>query len=119
MIVGIRAARTAAGMSQSQRRALAGPLSRRLAQHRDSIRPLVGAHHAKNPRVFGSVARGEDRPGSDIDFLVAFADEAPLLDEIGLRLALTDLTQAEVDVVADDALHGVSRERVLGEAVPV
>lgn len=101
------------------RRALAGRPSVRVALHRDSIRALVAAHHATDLRIFGSVARGEDRPGSDIDFLVAFTEDASLLDEIGLRLALTDLLQVDVDLVADDALRGPIRQRVLGEAVPV
>ena len=100
-------------------RALEVRPSTRVAQHRDSIRALVAEHHAVAPRVFGSVARGEDEPGSDVDLLVDFSDEASLLDEIGLRLALTDLLRVEVDVVAADSLHGRLRERVLGEAVQV
>lgn len=101
------------------RRALAGRPSVRVEQHRAAIRAIVAEHHAREPRVFGSVARGDDQPGSDVDFLVDFSEEASLLDEIGLRLALTDLLQVEVDVVAADALRGAIRERVLREAVPV
>lgn len=101
------------------RRAVAGRPSVRVHQHRAAIRALVAEHHAREPRVFGSVARGEDQPGSDVDLLVDFTDEASLLDEIGLRLALTELLQVDVDVVATDALHGAMRERVLREAVPV
>ena len=101
------------------RRALVGRPSQRLDRHRDEIRGLVAAHHATEPRVFGSVARGEDRAGSDIDLLVEFTDEATLLDEVGLRQALTDLLRVEVDVVGVDALRGSIRERVLTEAVPV
>lgn len=145
----IRAERLAAGLSQSQlarvadvpqpnlsayengrrtpspdvleriRRALVGPPSRRIELHRAEIRALVAAHHAVEPRVFGSVARGEDQAGSDVDLLVEFTDEATLLDEVGLRLALADLLQVEVDVVGTDALRGAIRERVLGEAVAV
>lgn len=100
-------------------RALQGRPSVRVAEHRDGIREVVAAHRASDPRLFGSVARGEDEPGSDIDLLVDFTDEATLLDEIGLRLALRDLLQVEVDVVASDALRGAIRERVLREAVPV
>lgn len=100
-------------------RALAGRLSDRVAAHRDDIRALVAAHRASAPRLFGSVARGEDEPGSDLDLLVDFTDEASLLDEVGLRLALRDLLRVEVDVVAADALRGEIRDRVLREAVPV
>lgn len=149
MDVDLRAERLAAGLSQSQlaraagvpqpnlsayengrrtpspdvleriRQALSGPPSLRVDQHRDEIRALVAAHHAVEPRVFGSIARGEDRAGSDVDLLVEFTDRATLLDEVGLRLALADLLQVKVDVVGIDALHGPIRERVLREAVTV
>jgi predicted nucleotidyltransferase len=62
---------------------------------------------------------GRTRPGSDLDLVVDFSDDASLLDEIGLRLALTDLLGVAVDVVAGDTLRGELRERVLREAVPV
>lgn len=145
----IRAERRAAGLSQSQlaqaagvsqpnlsayenrrrvpspdvldriKRALAVRPSVRVHQHRDSIRALVVLHHAASPRIFGSVARGDDEPGSDVDLLVDFTDEASLLDEVGLRLALADLLQVNVDVVAADTLKGPFRDRVLQEAVAV
>lgn len=100
-------------------RALASRPSARVDQHRDDIRALVADHRATDPRIFGSVARGEDGPDSDLDLLVDFTDEATLLDEVGLRLALSDLLRVEVDVIAADALRGEVRERVLREAVPV
>ena len=149
VLVDIRAERRAVGLSQSQlaraagvpqpnlsayengrrvpspevleriNRALAVRPSARVEQHRDSIRALVSEHHAASPRIFGSVARGDDEPGSDVDLLVDFTDEASLLDEIGLRLALADLLQVSVDVVAADTLKGRIRERVMREAVKV
>ena len=99
------------------RRALVGTLNERLFRHRDEIHRIVAEHHATAPRVFGSVARGEEMATSDIDLLVDFTPEAGLLDEIGLRLALTELLHVEVDVVASDTLRGEFRERVLREAV--
>lgn len=101
------------------RRALVGTLNERLFRHRDEIHRLVAEHHAAAPRVFGSVARGEETAASDIDILVDFTPEAGLLDEVGLRLALTDLLHVEVDVIASDTLRGEFRERVLREAVPL
>ncbi len=99
--------------------ALAARPSVRLDLHRARIRELVDEFHAASPRVFGSVARGEDEPGSDLDLLVDFSDDATLLDEVGLRLALQDLLRIEVDVVAADTLRGEVRDRVLREAVAV
>lgn len=101
------------------KRALLGRPSARVQEHRDDIRALVERHHAHSPRIFGSIARGEDEPGSDVDLLVEFTDEATLLDEVGLRLALRDLLRVEVDIVAADSLRGAFADRVLGEAVPV
>lgn len=101
------------------RKALAGRPSARVETHRETIRTLVHEFHAVAPRVFGSVARGDDGPGSDLDLLVDFTDEASLLDEVGLRLALSDLLRIDVDVVASDSLREPMRARVLGEAVPV
>ena len=91
----------------------------RVEQHRESIRALVAEHHAVAARIFGSVARGDDEPGSDVDLLVDFTDEASLSDEIGLRLALADLLGVDVDVIAMDTLRGRMGERVLLEALEV
>lgn len=100
-------------------RALKVKPSDRIAQHREAIHEVVSNHHASNPRLFGSVARREDTPDSDVDVLVDFTDEASFLDEVGLRLELTDLLGVEVDVVGADTLRGGFRDRVLREAVPL
>jgi predicted nucleotidyltransferase len=99
--------------------ALVGRPSIRVEQHRDDIRTLVAQFRASRPRIVGSIARGEDHAGSDVDVLVDFTDEATLLDEVGLRLALRDLLRMEVDVIAADSLRGEVRERLLSEAVAV
>ena len=83
------------------------------------MRAVIARHHATSPQVIGSVARGEDHVGSDLDLLVEFSDEASLLDEIGLRLELEELLEVKVDIVAMDALRGRFRDRVLDEAVPL
>ncbi|RNI24258.1 helix-turn-helix domain-containing protein [Flexivirga caeni] len=98
-------------------RALAGRPHDRIAKHRRGIRDTVAACHTSDPRVFGSVARGEDTAGSDVDILVQFTDEASLLDEVALRLALTDLLRVEVDLVAEDTLRGASLDRL--QAIPL
>ncbi|MFV0535458.1 MAG: helix-turn-helix domain-containing protein [Cumulibacter sp.] len=145
----IRAARIAAGMTQSDlartahvsqpnlsayengrrvpsadvlnriTRALRVRPSERLRHNREKIRSIVAEYKATDPRVFGSVARGDDQPGSDLDLIVNFTDDATLLDEVGLRLALTDLLGVEVDIIAADTLLGSFRERAEIEAVPV
>ena len=72
-----------------------------------------GAH---NVRVFGSVARGEARPDSDVDFLVDMEPGRSLLDMGGLLMDLRDLLGLEVDVVTEHGLKPRIRERVLKEA---
>lgn len=99
--------------------ALRGRPSERVARHRQEIRTVVAHHHASSPRLVGSIARQEDTPDSDVDLLVDFDAEASLLDEIGLRLALTDLLGVPVDVIAADSLREPVRSRVLAESVEV
>lgn len=55
-------------------------------------------------RVFGSVARGEDVSGSDLDLLVTLAPEADVFDLADLTLALQDLLGVKVDVVSERGL---------------
>ena len=82
------------------------------------MRELVESHHGSNPRVFGSVARGDDRPGSDIDLLVDFDAEATYFDVVGLRLDLEELVGLPVDVVHDDG-DSPALVRARAEAVPL
>lgn len=100
-------------------RALRVRPSIRVERHRAAMREMVSRHRANAPRLFGSVARGEDEPGSDIDLLVDFADDASLFDEIGLRLDLSDLLGVDVDVVGSESLREPFRHRILTDAVPL
>lgn len=88
-----------------------------LRQHKDQLLELVHHHHAKNLRVFGSVARGEAREDSDIDLLVEFLPDATLLDQVALSDALAKVLNRKVDVVSERALNQHLRERVLREAI--
>lgn len=70
-------------------------------------------------RIFGSVARGDAGPDSDVDILVEMEPGRSLLDHAALMLDLSDLLGCKVDVVSERALHWYIRDRVLAEAVPV
>ena len=93
--------------------------SLRLDQHREAIRRVVADHHALNPRVFGSVSRGEDTEDSDLDLLVDPAEGMSLFDIGAMRWKLRNLLGIEVDVVSARGLSGRLREVILTSAVPV
>ncbi len=86
---------------------------------REEILAIATKHGARNVRLFGSVARGEAGPDSDVDILVELEPGRSLLDLSGLLLDLQDLLGCKVDVVPDDSLHWYVRDRVLREAVPL
>jgi len=67
--------------------------------------------------VFGSCARREETPKSDIDFLVKFNSDASLLDLIGLHDNLQSFLKKPVDVISHNGIHPFIKEQVLKEAV--
>jgi uncharacterized protein len=81
------------------------------------IRRLAEAHGCRNVRVFGSVATSENRPDSDVDFLVDMAPGRTLFDLARFLGDLRELLGTEVDVVESRSIHPYIRERVLAEAV--
>jgi uncharacterized protein len=79
--------------------------SRVVANHRAEILALAREHKAAHVRVFGSVARGDDVSGSDLDLLVTFEPGATIYDLAELINALEDLTGLRVDVVSEGGLR--------------
>ncbi|MFY9716714.1 MAG: nucleotidyltransferase domain-containing protein [Thermoplasmata archaeon] len=86
---------------------------------RDRLLEALRKNKARNPRVFGSVARNEANRRSDIDLLVDFDSEATAFDQIGLLQDLEKLFRRKVDVTAPGGLHWLVRPQVLFEAVPI
>jgi predicted nucleotidyltransferase len=87
-----------------------------LQAHRATILEIASRHGARNIRVFGSMARGEAQPNSDIDFLVEIDAGRTLLDLIALEQELEDLLGPPVDVLTDGGLSPYLRQRILAEA---
>ncbi len=85
-------------------------------QHREAIRQIVERHHAKNPRVFGSVLYGQDSEDSDLDLLIDTTDETSLFDVGAIQVELTELLGVEVDVLTPSALPDRWKQAVLSEA---
>lgn len=90
-----------------------------LESKREDILRIAAQHGARNIRVFGSVARGEARDDSDVDFLVEFETGTSLLTHAGLIVALEDLLGRKVDVAPEKTLKERIRDRVLSEALPI
>jgi predicted nucleotidyltransferase len=94
-------------------------IGRELEAKRTDILRLADRHGATEVRVFGSVARGEAGPDSDVDLLVKMAPERSLLDHVALWQDLEDLLGRKVDLVSEKALHRLMRDQILKEAVPL
>lgn len=90
-------------------------VSRLLERHKDDLHQ----RGVKSLAVFGSLARGEATPGSDIDILVEFDLPVGLFEFIRLKLYLEELTGRRVDLVTPDALRPAMRAEILSEAVHV
>lgn len=84
--------------------------------NREEILRIAARHGARNVRVFGSVARGQDRSESDVDLLVDMDNDRSLLDLVGLEQELEALLHRKVDVLTDDSLHPALRPRITAEA---
>jgi predicted nucleotidyltransferase len=88
---------------------------------RDQIAELCRRYGIAELSVFGSVARGEDRPDSDVDLLYVSVPESTssLWELWDLRDELAQLLGRKIDLVPKNHLHWVIRDRILSEARPV
>jgi predicted nucleotidyltransferase len=77
------------------------------------------ARGVRRAALFGSVARGENRPGSDIDIMVEIDPEAHItvFDYVGLKEYIADLFDSPVDVVSRDSLKSYIRPTVTADAI--
>jgi predicted nucleotidyltransferase len=92
-------------------------LGRRLRQRRVAIIDTAAKRRARNVRVFGSVARGEDTASSDVDLLVDLDEGVSLVVLAGLKRELSELLGINVDVVPAATLKARVRDEVLAEAI--
>lgn len=95
------------------------PLGRRLRRHRRAVVEMARRRGARNVRVFGSVARGQDDPDSDIDLLVDLDAGQSVVGLAGLSRELAELLGVDVDVVPAASLKARMRDEALAEAVPL
>lgn len=90
-----------------------------LRRRREEILAIAARHGARNVRVFGSIARGDSGPDSDIDFVVEFEPDRSLLDHGGLIMDLQDALGCKVDVVSLHGLRDRMRTRVDAESIAI
>lgn len=86
---------------------------------RNAVHEAMRHFHTANPRIFGSVLRGTDRDGSDLDLLVDALPGATLFDLGGLQVELEDLLGVHVDLLTPGDLSPKFRDQVLREARPL
>ena len=91
--------------------------TRQLPAMRSDILRVASSHGATRVRVFGSRARGQARPDSDLDILVDLEPGRTLLDLVAIKQDLEDLLGCRVDVVTEASLSPYFRDAVLREAV--
>ncbi|HMC14338.1 MAG TPA: nucleotidyltransferase family protein [Albitalea sp.] len=90
-----------------------------LASQRNRVLALAAAHGARSVRVFGSVAKGLDQDGSDLDLLVDVPAGTSLLRIVGLQLEIEDALGVKVDLCTETELHPELKARILAEAQPL
>ena len=90
--------------------------SEALATRRDRVLGIAAARGALRVRVFGSVVKGLDREGSDLDLLVDLPPGTSLLRIVGLQLDIEDALGVKVDLCTERELHPALKERILAEA---
>ena len=95
------------------------PLRELLEARRDEIKGIVARHHGRSVAVFGSVARGDETVGSDIDLLVEFEAGTRPFAILALGADLEDALGVKVDVGTPESLRDRVRAEVLAEAIPL
>lgn len=93
------------------------PLRELVELHKDEIKAIVARHHGTSVAIFGSVARGDEHLGSDIDFLVELGPGARPFEILAIGVELEKVLGVKVDVGTPGSLREGLRDEVLAEAV--
>ena len=96
-----------------------GPLRARVNAHREELLSALAELGASNVRVFGSVARGDESPTSDVDLLVDLTETVGLFDLGRMRSAAERILDAPVDIVPAGDLKDDVAADALRDAIPV
>jgi hypothetical protein len=86
---------------------------------KERIIPILGRSGIKKAAIFGSLAKGEVKPDSDVDILVEIKSDMSLLDFIGIKIELEEALKMKVDLVEYDTIKPLIREKILSEQVAI
>lgn len=98
---------------------LSSPLAQKVRKHRGEILALAKKYGATNVRIFGSVARGEDGPDSDIDFVVDYPEKFPLWKFTKLVSEVESLFDEKIDISPSRLLKSEVLKSALADAIPL
>jgi uncharacterized protein len=88
----------------------------RLIESREELQ----SHGVKSLAIFGSIARGDDTPGSDVDVLVELSRPMGLFGLSDLRQRLKEILEVdELDLITRDGIHPAIKDVILSEAIDV
>ena len=90
-----------------------------IKSHKDDILSISKRYGVSDIRVFGSVARGEQGPTSDLDLIISLGEGRSLLDRIGFMQDVGALLNVRVDAVNENALNELIKASVLKDVVEV
>lgn len=90
-----------------------------IQEHAGAIIDLARSHGASEVRIFGSHARFETTPESDVDLLVCLEPGRDLLDLVALKQDVEELLNRPVDVVEEEGLSPYLRDEILRQARPL
>ena len=95
------------------------PVLEELRRQRKAVLAIAAHHGISNIRLFGSVVRGEEEPGSDIDMLIDLDDGRGLDDYLAFADELERLFHRPVDIIIERSLSRHFRPYVEAEALPL
>lgn len=90
-----------------------------LEKLKKQILPTLRSHDVVRAAIFGSYARGEENPKSDLDILVKFKGSKSLLDLVGLELDLEDKLKIDIDLLTYGSISHLIKDRILSEQIQI
>lgn len=83
------------------------------------VKPILIRHHIKRAGIFGSIAKGNSNPESDIDLLVELTNKISLLEFVSLKYELEDLLGRRVDLVEYQAIKPRLKNQIMSEEIRI